>query len=441
VSAFDKADRYLKRASSMKAIGFLQILYNQNQNMRTVAVDNPGMGRPMYVAAKATRIQSIDLLRGIVMIIMALDHVRDYFHAGAFLHDPTDLSKTTVAIFLTRWITHFCAPVFVFLAGISAYLYGEKRGRNALAFFLLTRGVWLVVAELFIVTLGWTFNPAYPFFNLQVIWATGISMIFLAGLIYLNKWIVLTIGMLLVAGHNLLDNVHVPGHGVDAFIWSLLHEPGYFKFGKLSFSVRYPLLPWIGIIISGYSIGRLYNSSYDSKKRQRILRRTGVVCIVMLIILRACTRYGDAAYWSLEKNGLFTILSFLNVTKYPPSLLYILMTLGPALIFLSFSEKPLNTITRKFAVLGRVPMFYYLVHIFLIHFLAIIAVVLSGYHWSDMILSVRVNSSPQLKGYGLCLASVYVVWIELILLLYPLCKWFDNYKRTNQSTKWWLSYL
>lgn len=409
--------------------------------MNIITVDNPVMEMPINVAAKSTRIQSIDLLRGIVMIIMALDHVRDYFHADAFIYDPTDLSHTTVAIFLTRWITHYCAPVFVFLAGISAYLYREKRGRNALAFFLLTRGLWLVLAELFIVTLEWTFNPTYPFFNLQVIWATGISMIFLAGLLYLNKWIVLAIGILLVAGHNLLDNVHVPGHGIGAFIWSLLHEQGSYNFGNHTFSVRYPLLPWIGIMISGYSIGRLYNSSYDAKRRQRILRWIGVVCILLLIILRTCTRYGDAVNWSLEKNGLFTILSFLNLTKYPPSLLYILMTLGPALVFLSFSEKPLNAINSKLAVFGRVPMFYYLAHIFLIHSLAIIAVVLSGHHWSDMILSTRVNRSPKLKGYGFSLTTVYIVWIVLIVLLYPLCKWFDNYKRSNQSTKWWLHYL
>ncbi len=387
------------------------------------------------------RIESIDLLRGVVMIIMALDHVRDYFHNSAFLNSPTDLSQTTIPIFFTRWITHFCAPVFVFLAGISAYLYGAKRSRKQLSFFLFTRGIWLVAAELFIVTLGWTFNPSYPFFNLQVIWATGISMIILSAIIYMNKYIIFITGIVLIVAHNLLDNVHLPGNGIASFLWSLLHEPGYFTFGSFSFSVRYPVLPWIGIMAIGYSFGRLYTSAYDPKKRQKILLLLGGVAIILFIILRAGNFYGDAANWSMQKNTAFSLLSFLNVTKYPPSLLYILMTLGPALIFLSLSEKPLNALTSKITIFGRVPMFYYLLHIFLIHLFAMIGAMVSGYKWSDMILSTRVNASPELKGYGFNLITVYIIWIGLVIILYPFCKWFDKYKRRNQSIKWWLSYL
>ena len=375
------------------------------------------------------------------MIIMALDHVRDYFHNSAFVYNPTDLSQTTAAIFFTRWITHFCAPVFVFLAGTSAYLYGAKKNKSSLSFFLFTRGIWLVIVELFIVTLEWTFNPAYPFFNLQVIWVTGISMIILSAMIYMHKYLIFIAGVLLIATHNLLDTAHMTGNSISSFLWALLHEPGYFSFGNFSFSVRYPLLPWPGIISVGYVFGSLYNSFYDSKKRQRILLLSGCGAIILFVILRMGNLYGDAEHWVLQKNTVFSLLSFLNTTKYPPSLLYILITLGPALIFLSLSEKPLNRLTSKIAMFGRVPMFYYLVHIFLIHLLAIIAVIISGYKWSDMILSTRVNAAPQLNGYGFNLGTVYLIWVAIIILLYPFCQWFDKHKKSHQSAKWWLSYF
>ena len=263
----------------------------------------------------------------------------------------------------------------------------------------------------------------------------------LSVMIYMNKHFIFITGILLIAAHNLLDNVHVPGNSIASFLWSLLHEPGYFTFGSFSFSVRYPLLPWVGIMAVGYALGSLYNLFYDSEKRRRILFLSGCGAIMFFIILRVGNFYGDPAHWSLQKNAVFRLLSFLNVTKYPPSLLYILMTLGPALIFLSLSEKPLNRLMSKITMFGRVPMFYYLFHIFLIHLLAIIAVIISGHKWTDMILSTRVNASPQLQGYGFNLITVYIIWITLIIMLYPLCKWFDKYKRSHQSTKWWLSYF
>ncbi len=408
--------------------------------MSTIAISELSIENSLYKPIKTKRIESIDLLRGVVMIIMALDHVRDYFHASAFLFNPEDLTQTNVWLFFTRWITHFCAPVFVFLAGTSAYLYGDKRSKKQLS-FLFTRGLWLVFAELFIVTLEWTFNPSYPIFNLQVIWAIGISMIFLSLMIYMNKYLIFITGILLIAAHNLLDNVHVQGNGIASFSWALLHQPGYFSWGNFSFSVRYPLLPWIGVMAVGYVAGNLFIPTFNPKERKKNLLLSGVGAIMLFIILRAGNFYGDAAHWSLQKNALFTLLSFLNVTKYPPSLLYILMTLGPALICLSLFEKPLNSLTSKITVFGRVPMFYYLLHLFFIHTFAIVGAIISGYKWQDMILSTRVNASPQLKGYGFYLITVYIVWIGLAIILYPLCRWFDKYKRRNQATKWWLSYL
>lgn len=388
------------------------------------------------------RIQSIDLLRGIVMIIMALDHVRDYFHSDAFLYSPTDLAHTSVLIFFTRWITHYCAPVFVFLAGISAYLYGTKKSKRELAYYLFTRGIWLVFSELFIISLAWSFNPYYRLINLQVIWVIGISMIVLSAMIYMNRSLILLTAVVLIAGHDLFDTVHVQGNGAGAFLWHLLHEPGDFVFGHITFIVRFPLIPWIGIIALGYYFGSLYNARYNPGKRRRRLLTFGLAAITLFLFLRVFNIYGDSSEWSIQKNSAFSLLSLLNVSKYPPSLLYILVTLGTAMIFLALAEKPLNTFAEQIAVFGRVPFFYYVIHLYLIHLLATIAALISGYDWRNMVsLTDRVNRVPGLKGYGFSLLIVYLVWIGVVFFLYPFCKWFDQYKRSHQSKHWWLSYL
>jgi len=390
---------------------------------------------------KKKRIESIDLLRGVVMIIMALDHVRHFLHHEAFLYEPTDLNQTTVFLFFTRFITHYCAPVFVFLAGISAYLYGAKKTKSELSLYLFSRGLWLVFVELFIIALGQTFNPTYPMINLQVIWAIGVSMIVLSALIYLKRKFILITAILLIAAHNFLDNVHITGNPVLHFFWSMLHEPREFAVGHFKLFVMYPLIPWIGIIALGYCFGSLYDSSYDAEKRKKILLSLGFSAIGVFFLLRSFNIYGDASYWSVQKDFAFSVLSLLNVTKYPPSLLYTLITLGPAMIFLALTERPLNKFTEKIAVYGRVPFFYYVVHIYLIHLIAIIGAIISGYNWTDMILTTKVNRTPELKNFGFNLATVYFVWIGLILVLYPFCKWFDRYKRKYQSTRWWLSYV
>jgi uncharacterized membrane protein len=230
---------------------------------------------PVLPIINSKRVESIDLLRGIVMVIMALDHVRDYFHRNAFFYSPTDLTQTNTFLFFTRFITHYCAPVFVFLAGIAAYLHGVKKSRKQLAKYLFIRGLWMVFAELFIVSLGRTFNPLYPFINLQVIWAIGISMIILSAMIFMNRKLILAVGIVLVAAHNLLDNVHVTGNGTASFIWCLLHEPGEFVTGYFTIAVHYPLIPWIGIIAIGYCFGSFYRAGYIPQKRKKILLITG----------------------------------------------------------------------------------------------------------------------------------------------------------------------
>ncbi|SDH05108.1 DUF1624 domain-containing protein [Chitinophaga filiformis] len=400
-------------------------------------------GKPKTVA-KSRRIESIDLLRGTIMIIMALDHVRDYFHAYSYINDPTDLQHTSVPIFFTRWITHFCAPTFMLLAGVSACLYGAKNGRKALSGFLFTRGIWLVFVELFLITLFWTFNPHYPAFILQVIWAFGISMMVLALLIHLPRKVLLPLGILLVAGHNALDNVHVAGDSPFAFLWSVLHQPNFagFTAGPFRFIVGYPVIPYIGIISLGYCLGSLYTPDTAPETRKKLLRNIGIGAILLFVILRWINIYGDAAHWSGQQNFMFTLLSFVNVTKYPPSLLYILMTLGPALLFLAYAERPLNRFTSKVLVFGKVPMFFYLLHIPLIHGLGVLAAGLSGHPPADMVnLTTWVTANTQLQGYGFSLPVVYLVWIAVMLLLYPLSRLFSQYKQANQGQKKWLSYF
>jgi uncharacterized membrane protein len=390
---------------------------------------------------KKTRILSIDLLRGVVMIIMALDHIRDYFHADAFLYDPADLSRTNVPLFFTRWITNFCAPVFVMLAGTSAFLAGQRRSRKDLSIFLFSRGLWMVFLELVVVNFAWFFNIHFSFVIFAVIWALGVSMIALSVLIHLpTKWILIT-GVVLVAGHNLLDHVHVPGNGLKAIGWAFLHERKSFHRGNWDMQAVYPLLPWIGLMALGYCLGSLYTPDVDGVKRRRLLLRLGSGVLLLFILLRLTNGYGDLVPWSRQATPVFSFLSFINVTKYPPSLDYVLLMIGPALLFLALTEKPLNRLTRIISVYGRVPFFYYMIHIFLIHLAALIAAAMSGYPWTAMTgFRTWVDFDPRLQGYGFSLWVVYLVWVCLIVLLYPLCKRYDRYKSEHKE-KWWLSYL
>jgi uncharacterized membrane protein len=390
---------------------------------------------------KTARIESIDLLRGIVMIVMALDHVRDYFHADAFLFDPTDLSKTSVILFFTRWVTHFCAPVFIFLAGTSAFLIGVRKSKKELAEFLLKRGFWLVFLELTVINFGWFFNVQFSLITLFVIWALGIGMIVLAAFIHLPFRLTLLVGLIMVFGHNLLDGVQVEGDGVPAILWSMIHQFQGFPLSENYFLfIGYPLVPWIGVMLLGYCFGVFYQSPYNQDTRRRALLNTGFALIALFVVLRFINVYGDPRPWTVQPNPVFTILSFINVTKYPPSLMYLLVTLGPAMIVLAISENWTGIVSQKIKILGRVPMFYYLLHLYLIHLLALLAAVLTGYDASDMVFNTWVTNSPNLVGYGFSLWVVYLVWIAVVVMLYPLCKWYDTYKAAQRS-KWWLSYV
>ncbi|EOR96738.1 membrane protein, putative [Arcticibacter svalbardensis MN12-7] len=371
------------------------------------------------------------------MIIMALDHVRDYLYSGSFFYDPLDPTQTSGILFFTRWITHFCAPVFMMLAGTSAYLMQQNKDKKELSLFLVKRGLWLVFLEMVLVNFGWNFNITFPMFFFITIWALGVSMIVLAGLIHLRIKLILWICIIIIVGHNLLDPIHVPGNSLSAFGWALLHDPQFFTWQDRSFLVGYPIVPLVAVMPLGYCLGALYSVNYDPHKRQRSLLILACVAVDFFVVLRYANVYGDPVKWSVQKDAFFTFLSFLNGSKYPLSLLYLSMALSTAFLFLSCTDKLKGAFVNVVSVFGRVPMFYYLIHIYVIHVVAIIASLLSPHQdWEMWILSQPIWSTSDLKGYGFSLPVAYLVWIGIVIALYPLCKRYDAYKQTHKG-KWW----
>jgi uncharacterized membrane protein len=390
-------------------------------------------------ALPKNRIESIDILRGVIMVIMALDHVRDYFHFGSFLLDPTNLETTTPFLFFTRFITHYCAPIFVFLAGTSAFLFGSNKEKPVLFKFLFTRGLWLIFLELVVNNLLWSFNFNYTFLGFQVIWAIGFSMICLSFLIFLPKKVILIFGILVIAGHNALDGIVMQGQDVQSIIWYFLHQKNVLAYDSLTIYIGYPVIPWIGLMALGYLFGTFYQKGFDIILRHKWLLRLGLGSITLFFILRGINIYGDLVPWSMQDTTTKTVFSFFSVTKYPPSLLYLCITLGPAMLFLYAFETTKNKITDFFLVFGRVPLFYYFLHVLVIHSFAIIGILIFGGKWQDMIYTFK-GPSLNLLNYGYSLGVVYLVWIGVVLFLYPFCKKYMKYKANNKD-KWWLSYL
>jgi uncharacterized membrane protein len=379
------------------------------------------------------RLDSIDLLRGLVMVLMVLDHTRDFFSAGGFnprdVHDP--------ALFLTRWVTHFCAPVFVFLAGISAFLYGV-RGRTAreVSWFLFTRGLWLVLLEVTIVRFAWTFSLFPDVVVLQVIWAIGISMVVLSGLIHLPGWAIGAIGIGMIAGHNLLDGIQAERLSQIGWLWHILHQPAFLHpTSDVSVLALYPLIPWIGVMAAGYALGPVM--LLEPAARRRWLLRLGVALTLGFVLLRAANVYGDPAPWVVHDHIRATVLSFVNAEKYPPSALYLAMTLGPALIAMAAFESAKGKLARFLVLFGRVPLFYYVAHLLLLHTMAVVfaAAAHGDVAWLFGGLPIEAKS----EGYGLGLPGVYLVWMIVVALLYLPCRWFAEVKRRRSDG--WLSYL
>jgi uncharacterized membrane protein len=383
------------------------------------------------------RVQSIDLLRGIVMVIMVLDHSRTFFHENGFTENATDLSTTTPLLFLTRWITHFCAPVFIFLSGTSIYLMRNK-SRKERSIFVFKRGLWLLFLSLTVVAFAWWFDLSMHYLALDVIWVIGLCMVLLAGILYLPYPVILFFGIITVALHNLLDKTSFDNGIFQTLIWDLFHQEGLVKISNsFSIYVVYPLIPWIGVMCLGYCLGKLYQQDLSAEKRKKFLFFTGIGCVLLFVLIRSFNSYGEPGQWKQYSSGLFSVMSFINTTKYPPSLLYLLMTIGPSLIFLSLAESFRNKVAKFFIVYGRVPMFFYLIHLYLLHLVAFI-ITIAFYSWDQTMQSLKtIPDFPE--GYGFSLLIVYLVWFITVFVLYPICKWYNNYKSTHKQ--WWLGYL
>lgn len=389
---------------------------------------------------KSTRIESIDILRGLVMLLMTLDHTRDYFHYGSFFINPTDIETTTPFLFFTRFITHYCAPIFIFLAGTSAYLYSTKKTKAQLFKFLITRGFWLVLLSIIVNNFIWSFDVTYSFIVLQVIWAIGLCMILLSFAIYFPFKGVLALGIILVACHNLLDGIVLQGSSFKSIVWYILHQRQFIPIGGRYVAFAYPIIPWFGLISLGYCFGTLYKKDFNAQKRKKYLIGLGVSSIVLFFVIRGTNGYGDLVPWSMQDTTTKTVLSFFKVTKYPPSLVYLLITMGPALLFLYAIENIKNKLTDFLLVFGRVPLFYYFLHVIVIHSFAIIGILIFGGDWANMILTKDVFINTKLINYGYSLFVVYLVWIFIIAILYFPSKRYMTYKASNKE-KWWLSYL
>jgi uncharacterized membrane protein len=380
------------------------------------------------------RIDSIDILRGIIMVIMALDHTRDFFMVQRFA--PTDLTKASTALFLTRFLTHFCAPTFVFLAGTGAFLYlSRNKTKKEASVFLLTRGLWLVFLEFTIIGFGWSFSTDYHFMFVQVIWALGISMIVLAALIYLPLPAIAAVGLFMIFCHNMLDGIKPAEFDkAGGLVWQFLHVQGMANFSEnFHVFILYPLIPWIGVMATGYAFGSLFK--LESARRIKIIYGLSISALVLFVIIRGINIYGDTSQWTKQPTAVRTLLSFINVQKYPPSLDYLLITLGISMLVLASLEHVQNRFTNIMLVFGRVPLFYYLLHLYLLHGASVIV--------QAILLPKGAPQNQQgLPGpavEGASLLGVYGIWLLAVFILYFPCRWYMKYKATHKH--WWLSYL
>ncbi|HEY5826714.1 MAG TPA: heparan-alpha-glucosaminide N-acetyltransferase domain-containing protein [Cyclobacteriaceae bacterium] len=387
------------------------------------------MSSPALPLSEKSRISSIDIARGIIMVIMALDHTRDYFHTDAFAFDATNLEKTNVALFFTRWITHFCAPAFALLSGLSISVSLARKTKRELSRFLITRGLWLIFLEWTLMRFLMFFNLYYDMTILTVLWMLGLCMVCMAVLIYLRELWLLILALIFTVIVNQI-NLPIP---ILTGIGFIPVTPSF------SFIVSYPLIQWLGVMLVGYLLGRFYKADIEAEKRQRLLRSVGLSFIALFIVFRG-VNFGDVALWKSQSTPVFTLLSFLNVSKRPPSIDFILLTVGMIFILLSILERTKSNLLKPFHVFGRVPLFYFLLHFLIIHASAL---VLFMYTTGKSFAEIDLHFSKSFGGIttegGISLAGVYLSWIIIVLMLYPICKWYDHYKSTHKH--WWLSYL
>ena len=385
------------------------------------------------VTVKRARLESVDLLRGVIMIIMALDHTRDFFGKPG---SPTNLATASIALFFTRWITNFCAPLFFLLVGTGAWLSLRKRTKSELSRFLFTRGLWLLFLELTLFRcLAVQFNFDYHITIINVLWALGWAMIVLSVLVHLPPSVVTAFGVVMIATHNLFD----PINSSNPF-WSILHSPNIIlSTPNHAVFIAYPLIPWVGVTAAGYGLGQIY--SWDPIRRKAFLLRLGIGLTVAFVVIRAINVYGDPSRWEAQPTHFYTVLSFLNTTKYPPSLLFLLMTLGPPLIFLFLVDTHTPRLLRPALIIGKVPMFYFLLHFFFIHLLAVIICFARYGHIHWMFESPDIAHFPitQPPGWGLALPFVYLLWAFVVVVMYPLCRRYAALKQHSSNP--WLSYI
>ncbi|MGI9041318.1 MAG: DUF1624 domain-containing protein [Gemmatimonadales bacterium] len=385
-------------------------------------------------SADRTRLESIDVVRGVIMIIMALDHTRDFF--GMPGQSPTDLATATPALFLTRWVTYICAPVFFLLMGTGAYLSLRRQSTSELSRFLFTRGLWLIVLEVTLVRcFAYQFNVDYRVTMLLVLWALGWALITLGVLVRLPAFVVTAIGVVMIVGHNLSDGANLSGP-----LWSILHSPGFvLNRPEHVVFVAYSLVPWVGVTAAGYGLGQIYR--WDADRRRAFLLRVGLALGLAFLAVRGLNAYGDPAPWMPQQTAAFTVLSFLNTTKYPPSLQFLLMTLGPAMLLLRAVDRGTPRILRPALVIGKVPLFYYALHFALIHLLAVVTcyVQYGSAHWMFESPDLAHYPFSPPPGWGYSLPVVYLVWGFVVIALYPLCRWFAALKQRRSDA--WLSYL
>lgn len=383
------------------------------------------------------RLQSIDIVRGIVMIIMALDHTRDLIHITSITDSPTNLQTTTPALFLTRWITHICAPTFVFLSGVSAYLVFKKT--NDLAStqrFLLTRGIWLVVLEFTLVNFGVWFDPNFNVFLFGVFATIGFGFIILSLLLRASAKTILITGLSIIFLHNLSSFIPPEQTSLSKVVMMLISQEAI-PFGKQGlFIMGYPPIPWLGIMLTGFAAGRLFELPIQTRKP--LFFKMGLASLALFIILRSINVYGDSFQWAPQKSSLFTVLSFINVTKYPPSLVFCLLTLGGMFLLLSWVEGLQNKFTDIATVYGKVPLFYFLIHWYILHPLMFLIIFFQGYKYSDLVFGVNLGRPKGISGVNLW--YTYLIWALVVILLYPICNWYGKYKESHKEKKW-LRYL
>jgi uncharacterized membrane protein len=392
--------------------------------------------------ARGYRLTSIDMLRGLVIVIMAIDHTRDFFSTAMSI-DPMSDPNVSLPLALTRWITHFCAPVFVFLAGTSAGLMVARKTPADLSRFLLTRGLWLIFVEIFIVSTAGTFAPGgieqlggKTLAFMQVIWVIGASMVLLSLLQFLGRKVCLALGVLIVLGHNALDGHWPASQGIlDTAppLWAALHVSMSKVAGPFHFLFLYPLLPWLGVMLLGFGASVLFER--EAVERNRALLLWGTAVTAGFLVLRFIDGYGEANHWQTQVRGAATFIDFLNTTKYPPSLQFLAMTLGPAAIFCSFADRMRGFFKDMFVMFGRVPFAFYVAHFFLLHALSLLLGAMQGIPVRELLTFPPFYP----KGYGVSLIVVYAVWALVVALLYPFCRWVANVKARSRA--WWLSYV